>query len=72
MLSRSAEIFASSKTEQKRRLLGFVFSNLQMEGLTLRYSLRKPFEVLRQVPHIPEWRPLRPYNRHYESRAGTN
>ena len=62
MLSNSAETFASSKTEQKRRMLGFVFSNLQMEGSTLRYSLRKPFEVLQKVPHIPEWRPLRPSN----------
>ena len=57
MLSRSAEIFASSKTEQKRRMLGFVFSNLKMEGVTLRYSLRKPFEALQKVPHNPEWRP---------------
>jgi len=55
-LSKSAEMFASSKTEQKRHMLGFVFSNLQMEGSTLRYSLRKPFEVLRQIPHNPEWR----------------
>ena len=62
MMSKSAETFASSKTEQKRRMLGFVFSNLQMEGSTLRYSLRKPFEVLQKVPHIPEWRPLRPSN----------
>lgn len=30
MLSRSAEIFASSKIEQKRRMLRFVFSNLEM------------------------------------------
>ena len=62
MLSKSAEMFASSKTEQKRQMLGFVFSNLQMEGSTLRYSLRKPFEVLQKVPHNPEWRPLRPAN----------
>ena len=55
-LSKSAEIFVSSKTEQKRQMLGFVFSNLQMEGSTLRYCLRKPFELLQQVPRNPEWR----------------
>jgi hypothetical protein len=58
LLSKSAEMFASSKTEQKRRMLGFVFSNLQMEGSTLRYALRKPFEVLQQVPRNQEWRPI--------------
>ena len=67
MLSKSAEMFASSKTEQKRQMLGFVFSNLQMEGSTLRYSLRKPFEVLQQVPQNPEWRPLRPANQYFET-----
>ena len=56
LLSKSAEIFVSSKTEQKRQMLGYVFSNLQMEGSTLRYSLRKPFELLQQVPRNPEWR----------------
>lgn len=50
MLSKSSEIFASSKTEQKRQMLGFVFSNLQMEGTSLRYSLKKPFELLQQIP----------------------
>lgn len=62
MLSKSAEMFASSKTDQKRQMLGFVFSNLQMEGPTLRYTLRKPFEVLQKVPHNPKWRPLRDSN----------
>lgn len=56
MTSRSAEIFASSKTEEKRLMLGFVFSNLALEGASLRYSLRKPFNHLQQVPKNPEWR----------------
>ena len=58
MLSKSAETFACSKIEQKRQMLGFVFSNLQMEGTTLRYTLRKPFEPLQKVPHILKWRAL--------------
>lgn len=60
MTARSAEIFRSSKTEEKRLMLGFVFSNLALEGASLRYSLRKPFDKLQQVPKNPEWRPLRP------------
>ena len=30
--SRAAEIFERSKVEQKRQLLGFVFSNLALKG----------------------------------------
>ena len=43
-----------------------VFSNLQMEGPTLRYSLRKPFELLQQVPRNPEWRPREDKSGHWE------
>ena len=67
MLSQSAETFVSSKTDQKRQMLGFVFSNLQMEGATLRYSLRKPFEVIQQLPHNPKWRRGRDSNPRYGS-----
>lgn len=56
LVNRSAEIFESSKIESKRNMIGFLFSNLQLEGATLRYTLKKPFEVLRQVPQNPEWR----------------
>lgn len=35
---------------------GFVFSNLALEGASLRYSLRKAFNHLQQVPKNPEWR----------------
>ena len=58
LVSKSAEIFGSSKTEQKRLMLSFVFSNLSLEGASLRYSLKKPFELLQQVPKNPEWRAL--------------
>lgn len=37
------------------RLFGFA-NILQLEGSTLRYTLRKPFEVLQQVPQNPECR----------------
>ncbi len=59
LVGKTYELFESSKTDEKRGLLGFVFSNLQLEGATLRYTLRKPFEVFAQLPHNPEWRPGR-------------
>ncbi len=62
LVSKSYDLFESSKTDQKRGLLGFVFSNLQLEGASLRYTLRKPFEQFAQLPHNPEWRPLRDSN----------
>ena len=63
LISKSNEMFESSKTDEKRGLLGFVFSNLELEGATLRYTLRKPFEVFAQLPTNPEWRPLPDLNR---------
>jgi hypothetical protein len=56
LVSKSYDLFESSKTDEKRGLLGFVFSNLQLEGSTLRYTLRKPFEIFTQLPNNPEWR----------------
>jgi hypothetical protein len=58
LVGKSYELFDSSKTDERRGFLGFVFSNLQSEGTTLRYTLRKPFEVFAQLPQNPEWRPL--------------
>jgi hypothetical protein len=44
--SRAAELFERSKTEQKRQLVGFVFSNLRLRGKKLEYSLRSPFDLM--------------------------
>ncbi len=62
LVSKSYDFFESSKTDQRRQLLGFVFGNLKLEGSTLRFSLRKPFELLAQLPDNPVWRPLRDLN----------
>jgi site-specific DNA recombinase len=62
LVSKSYDLFESSKTDQRRQLLGFVFGNLKLEGSTLRYILRKPFEVFSDLPNNPEWRPLRDSN----------
>jgi len=45
MASRVPELFESSHNAEKRMLIGFVFSNLALENATLRYSLRKPFDL---------------------------
>ena len=46
LASRAAEIFARSKTEQKRQLIAFVFSNLKLKGKKLEFSLRSPFDLM--------------------------
>jgi site-specific DNA recombinase len=49
------ELFESSKIEQKRKLINYVFSNLELEGVTLRYSLRKPFDLMVDCSTRSEW-----------------
>ena len=49
------ELFESSKIEQKRKLINYVFSNLELNGVTLRYSLRKPFDLMVDCSTRSEW-----------------
>ena len=44
LVSETHKFFESSKTDGKYELLRFVFANLQLEGATIRYTLRKSFE----------------------------
>jgi hypothetical protein len=53
--SRAAELFERSKTEQKRELLAFVFSNLRLKGKTLEFSLRSPFDLMVNRPDHASW-----------------
>ena len=62
LMTKTPILFRSSKTDEKRHLLGLVFSNLQLEGATLRYTLRKPFDVFAKVPTTSEWRALEDSN----------
>jgi hypothetical protein len=50
--SMAYELFESSKIEQKRKLINYVFSNLELDDVTLRYSLRKLTFSLRTGPAI--------------------
>ena len=53
--SRAAEIFERSKTEQKRQLIAFVFSNLRLNGKKLDFSLRSPFDLMVNRPDYASW-----------------
>lgn len=53
--SRIGSLFESSKTYEKRKLIGFVFSNLEMHGCELRFSLRKPFDLFMNMTEYKEW-----------------
>lgn len=43
LAQRASSLFERSKTEQKRQLINFVFSNLRLEGQTLHFNLKEPF-----------------------------
>jgi len=56
------ELFVSSNNEGKRRLINFVFSNLQLNGQKLQFSLRKPFDLYIKASNCGEWRGRRDSN----------
>ncbi len=43
---KTCESFGSSKVEQKRQIINFVLTNLQLKGKKLEYTLKTPFDVL--------------------------
>src|SRR3984893_8254935 len=55
LASRAAELFERSKTEQKRQLIAFVFSNLQLRGKKLEFSLRSPFDLMVDRRSYTSW-----------------
>lgn len=63
LISKAHEMFLSSKIEQKRQLINFVFSNLKLNGAELRYELRRPFNLLVNLANHPDWRRKRYLNR---------
>jgi hypothetical protein len=58
LASHAYDLFESSTIDEKRQLLGYVFSNLELEGATLRFSLRKPFNLFADLATCQEWLPL--------------
>jgi hypothetical protein len=57
LMSRAYTLFQSSKNEQKRQLINFMFSNLKLEGVKLQYSLRSPFHLMVNPQSYEEWLP---------------
>ena len=55
LASRAADLFERSKTEQKRQLIAFVFSNLRLNGKKLEYSLRSPFDLMVNRASYSSW-----------------
>lgn len=55
LASRAWEIFQSSTIDEKRQLIGYVFSNLELEGSSLRYTLRKPFDLFVNLTPNQKW-----------------
>ena len=53
--SRAADLFERSKTEQKRELVAFVFSNLRLRGKKLEFSLRSPFDLMVDRRSYASW-----------------
>ena len=53
--SRAADLFERSKSEQKRKLVSLVFSNLRLDGKKLEYSLRSPFDLMVNRPNHASW-----------------
>ncbi len=55
LIRKAPEVFRSSNITEKRALLGLVFSNLSLEGSTLRYSLRNPIGMFAGVSNCQGW-----------------
>ena len=55
LCSRAPKLFESSKVEQKRALINFLLSNLELRGKKLEYTLKKPFDVLVNLNHCSNW-----------------
>ncbi|MBN8820638.1 MULTISPECIES: recombinase family protein [unclassified Spirosoma] len=53
--SQAHELFTLSSVEQKRKLINFVFANLSLNGRTLCFSLRKPFDQFINCTYEQEW-----------------
>jgi len=55
ILSKSPQLFQSSNIAEKRALLGFIFSNLQLKGPSLGFSLRNPLDQFVDIANCQLW-----------------
>lgn len=59
LASKAYEIFDSSKIEEKRQLIAFMFSNLRMNGGKLLFDLKQPFNLMVNLQGHTNWRSIR-------------
>lgn len=57
-LGGKGELFKSSKNDQKRQLINFMFSNLELHGEKLEYSMCPPFHLMANVASYEKWLPF--------------
>lgn len=62
LASNIVELFDRSNTDEKRQLIGYMFSNLELEDSKLRYTLRKPFNLFADLASYKEWLPRKDSN----------
>ena len=56
-LAKRAKLQWSSRSAlEKRQFLEVVVSNVRLDGRTVRYDLRKPFQILSELREDPTWR----------------
>ncbi len=55
LASHAYDIFESSTIDEKRQLIGYVFSNLKLNGSKLQFSLQKPFNMFADLASCQEW-----------------
>ena len=52
----AADFFKRAKLEEKRQIVGLLFSNLQFDGKKILFSLKKPFDELVDSSKGSVWR----------------
>lgn len=57
LANRAAEIFESSKAEQKRQLLQFLLQNSTLDGKKVDFTLKKPFDAILTASKTEDWLP---------------
>ncbi|MGH1384317.1 recombinase family protein [Kordia sp.] len=55
LASQAYDLFKGSTVEQKRRLVNFMFSNLNLKGATLCYTMKKPFDQFIKCTDDSQW-----------------
>ena len=63
LASMSYELFKSSKTEEKRQIINYIFSNFKIDGKNIEFSIRKPFDKLLNLSKGQDWLRLSDSNR---------